>query len=69
MCRFFAGKVLEFVWGGARICVGKVVGCVNFLWGRWSIFVGEGGRICVAKVVVWVEFLWGKMVNLCGRVG
>ena len=39
---------------GARICVGKVVGCVNFsvgkvvnfLWGKVLEFVcGEGGRM------------------------
>ena len=56
------GKVLEFVWEGGRICVGKMVGVSIFVWGRWSIFVGEGARICVRG-------RWSGGLNLCaGKV-
>jgi len=59
---FLWEKVLEFVWEGGRICVGKMVGVSIFVWGRWSIFVGEGARICVRG-------RWSGGLNLCaGKV-
>jgi hypothetical protein len=40
------GKVCQFVGEGGRICVEKVVGCVNFLWGKVLEFVcEEGGQV------------------------
>jgi hypothetical protein len=61
------GKVLEFVWEGGRICVGKMVGVSIFVWGEVVNFCGgRCSNLCAGKVVGWAEFVCGEGGQVAG---